>query len=247
MSGKPFYTWTPELVDQLRTLWADKSIKSSEIYARLRMSVDAVGSKCRDLGLKRGVYVGPEVVKPKRVRVRDQKKEPLNPMAYFDEAGRAEVGRLFLGGMTATQISIKLGAPTRNVVIGVLTRMGLSAKDRVDPNSVKALATMIERKKAITVAPKRKHAPPTAPEPIMALFEPVVASEFSHQSNPVGIMELRIDHCRYMSGDGDKPYCGARVNIGTSWCEVHHRIVFRPNSRTRSPRMRGDEYFASVS
>lgn len=44
----------------------------------------------------------------------------------------------------------------------------------------------------------------------------------------LGIMDLKVDSCRYMYGDpkGQHGYCGKTTKANSSWCPHHHDIVF---------------------
>lgn len=46
---------------------------------------------------------------------------------------------------------------------------------------------------------------------------------------PVSLLKARHDQCRYIEGDSaGAKCCGKKVsNPGSSWCQVHHEIVFR--------------------
>jgi len=109
---------------------------------------------------------------------------------------RRRVVNMWNKNRTAAEIAASIGPEvTKNMVIGIVTRMGLPP--RVNPQS-KAYALT----KAVL-----KHARP--------------------------FNELKTGQCQFAMGESkDKPtlFCSKKVQIKSSFCEVHHKICYQKGS-----------------
>ncbi|HXF53257.1 MAG TPA: GcrA family cell cycle regulator [Hyphomicrobiaceae bacterium] len=165
-------------------------------------------------------------------------------MAWTDE--RVELlKKLWAEGLSASQIAARLGAVTRNAVIGKVHRLGLSGRA---PSS-----------RASSPRPRRTHVP-RAPRAQSLLFgtrgatalKPQYALEADPEPQPLeelviplaeraSIMTLKESMCRWPIGDPSDPefhFCG-RKRCGTlPYCEHHARMAYQPvQMRRREKRL----------
>lgn len=175
-------------------------------------------------------------------------------MSWTDE--RVDLLRkLWTDGLSASQIAAELSnGITRNAVIGKVHRLGLSGR-------VKANAPVVARPRVQQAAPRvAKPAPPRpmtavrgntvmvietqtfeapAPRPMEEVVVPI--------SERVTIMELREAMCRWPLGDPSQPdfrYCGARSDVGASYCAHHSRMAYQPAQDRRRERERRAQQMA---
>jgi GcrA cell cycle regulator len=72
-----------------------------------------------------------------------------------------------------------------------------------------------------------------APRPVEEIVVPICER--------VTIMELREAMCRWPLGDPSQPdfrYCGARSDVGASYCAHHSRMAYQPAQDRRRERER---------
>ena len=162
-------------------------------------------------------------------------------MAWTDER-IDELRKLWADGLTASQIASSLGGISRNAVIGKIHRLGLSGRAKATSQQVRvrkrriaaerpaypspaprravAIAAGNTALKAVVVEAAAPHAVPrAAPEP-----KPVFAAVIVPLREPVGLMELKPDHCRWPighPGDADFRFCGLKSPAGQPYCAGH--------------------------
>lgn len=142
---------------------------------------------------------------------------------------RAEAIRLStIEGLSCSEIARRLGAPTRNYVIGMLNRAGVSQRPASGPEASGP------RLKAPAIKPDRYAGngfnvrsgiinPAPAPLDLRKVRTIPLLCE------PVGIEDLRFDHCRYPVNAGDQDYlaCGSVKIDGKPYCLDHCRIAYQ--------------------
>ncbi len=164
-------------------------------------------------------------------------------MTWTDE--RVELlKKLWIDGLSASQIASELGGVTRNAVIGKVHRLSLSG--RAKPA---AAPTARARKPAVatsrTASPARDTAAPrplvagnnalkpvaeTAPEP-RRLSRPENAPVVVPISLHATILTLTEQTCKWPIGDPSTEgfhFCGQRSGSGIPYCEYHSRIAYQP-------------------
>lgn len=162
-------------------------------------------------------------------------------MSWTDE--RVELlKKLWSEGLSASQIAGRLGAVTRNAVIGKVHRLGLSGR-----------ATTSRMK---TLRPRVRIANPKRPaKPRFALSgNPAVRALYSENEPYVppvedlviplaerkSIQTLTECSCRWPIGDpqlADFHFCGKGKVPGLPYCEVHARRAFQPAAPRRRDRV----------
>jgi GcrA cell cycle regulator len=156
--------------------------------------------------------------------------------------------KLWMDGLSASQIAAEIGGVTRNAVIGKVHRLGLSgrgkAKAATSPRPRKptrapsAPAPINQPVHGNTVlAPAFLVSAATKVEPEIELHDDVVIP----LSERVTIMELRESMCRWPMGDPTTPefrFCGARSVTGLPYCTHHARVAYQPaTDRKRDRRL----------
>lgn len=108
---------------------------------------------------------------------------------------------------------------TRNSVVGKLYRMGLS---RGHPHPLTRSERNERRKIARSFLPRWK---PSKQQPVE---KPIEAPPLN-----IGLMKLKEQHCRYVTGKGDDGlalFCGHDI-FKYSTCVQHHRMTRQPGTR----------------
>ena len=128
--------------------------------------------------------------------------------------------------LSAQKIADQVGI-TKNAVIGRITRLrdkGYDLRKREHPAKVEAM-------------PKRT----SVPKPVMLWVpeppvDPITEPKIAHVMGPKGIMDLKMDDCRYIINDGPAPlflFCGD-PKAGKTYCAAHHKLCYvRPPSRVK--------------
>ena len=135
--------------------------------------------------------------------------------------------KLWLEGLSASQIAKQLGGVTRNAVIGKVHRLGLSG--RATPSSPPRPAFKAPRPprpaSATSLAPRRpfSHAPVSQPQPVYYVEEPGSAT----------VLTLGAHMCKWPIGDPASDgftFCGRRIGEG-SYCAEHARLAYQPQQK----------------
>lgn len=155
-----------------------------------------------------------------------------------------QLRKLWMDGLSASQIANTLGeGVTRNAVIGKVHRLGLSGRAKA-PSSAKPRARTSQPRQtrtprrsnggggvhgntALAYSP-RPYAPPRPAEDVVVPL-----------SDPITIMELREDTCRFPLGDPSTPefrYCGGKSEAGIPYCPFHNQIAYQPAQDRRRDR-----------
>lgn len=144
--------------------------------------------------------------------------------------------KLWIDGLSASQIAKQLGGVTRNAVIGKVHRLGLAG--RATPSRP---VKRIVRTRPVLVAeaaPEVKNVEKTRAKPAI---EEVEASEVAKKSAPVqnfspngeliGVLDLGPNMCKWPIGDptdADFGFCGAKTHASWPYCEHHGIIAYQP-------------------
>lgn len=154
-------------------------------------------------------------------------------MGWTDE--RVEIlKKLWLEGLSASQIAKQLGGVTRNAVIGKVHRLGLSGRATPSQPTRTAFRTPRPPRPAISAASHRRaesrHEPVvrTAPRPITYVEEPGTAT----------VLTLGAHMCKWPIGDpatAEFTFCGRRQDGDGPYCIEHARVAYQPpQSRKKS-------------
>lgn len=157
-------------------------------------------------------------------------------MGWTDE--RVEtLKKLWLDGLSASQIAKQLGGVTRNGVIGKVHRLGLAGRATPSaPHERKKVA----RPAPIPATPRARKAPrpapiPTAPRERKEVTEKVVepAAPLPYVDEPGSATILTIDAhmCKWPIGDPSADnftFCGKRFDDDGPYCVGHARVAYQP-------------------
>ena len=132
--------------------------------------------------------------------------------------------QLWLEGLSASQISKRLGNVTRNAVIGKVHRMGLYG--RTYARTIRLKAKPAREQPPTRVQPAKVPKMIFATEPLPDPRTPIAGAKL------VSILEITDNECKYPHGDGPFQFCGCPAVPGLSYCASHARIAFRPVHET---------------
>ena len=159
----------------------------------------------------------------------------LPSVTRFDWTPEAEqqLRDLAATGLSARQIAIQMGAPTRNTVIGKANRMGVQLGIKRGDSKPKIAASKPLR----TEAPK-VNIRASAPKVNIRASVPVpkiIPIPVEIPADGVRLVDIGHGQCRWPLGDpksADFCFCG--VNTTRTYCAEHHRIVYVPTARQRA-------------
>ncbi|HEY5105254.1 MAG TPA: GcrA family cell cycle regulator [Caulobacteraceae bacterium] len=145
-------------------------------------------------------------------------------MGWTDE--RVEVlKRLWLDGLSASQVAKQLGGVTRNAVIGKVHRLGLSG--RATPSQPTRTTFKSPRPaRPMAAAPQRR---PTERRAV-AVIAPRPAP-FVEMSGTATVLTLGAHMCKWPIGDpstDDFSFCGRRAGAEGPYCVEHARVAYQP-------------------
>jgi GcrA cell cycle regulator len=165
-------------------------------------------------------------------------------MGWTDE--RVEtLKKLWLDGLSASQIAKQLGGVTRNAVIGKVHRLGLSG--RATPSQPQRPAFKAPRapRPAIAASPAPRRAiepssmPAQLPAPSLAPEEPGTAT----------VLTLGAHMCKWPIGDPASDsftFCGRRSDREGPYCAEHARVAYQPQQKKPGGRSGASELARSL-
>ncbi|MBS0240860.1 MAG: GcrA cell cycle regulator [Proteobacteria bacterium] len=160
-------------------------------------------------------------------------------MSWNDE--RVELlKKLWAEGLSASQIAGRIGAVTRNAVIGKVHRLGLSGRATTTRmKSHRPRNRAVPQKRPVTTKPRFANVGNTAlrelyqnAEPYVAPAEELVIPVAERKS----IQTLEECSCRWPIGDPQETefhFCGKTKVTGLPYCEFHARRAFQPPQARR--------------
>jgi GcrA cell cycle regulator len=133
--------------------------------------------------------------------------------------------KLWLEGLSASQIAKQLGGVTRNAVIGKVHRLGLSGRATPSQPSRPAFKTPRPPRPASSpsLAPRRIAPQMPEPQPVYYVEEPGSAT----------VLTLGAHMCKWPIGDPASDsftFCGRRIGEG-SYCQEHARVAYQPQQK----------------
>lgn len=154
-------------------------------------------------------------------------------MSWTDE--RVELlKKLWMEGLSASQIAAELGSVTRNAVIGKVHRLGLSG--RAKTSSAAARPKRAQRGSSFGVRPARNtHRKSGAAFQLPANGERAVVSQPVAVAAPeplkLDLIELTEQTCKWPIGDPaqeDFHFCGHKTKDASPYCAYHSRLAYQP-------------------
>ncbi len=141
----------------------------------------------------------------------------------------AVLKKLWLEGLSASQIAKQLGGVTRNAVIGKVHRLGLSGRAAPSQPSRPVFRPTRPRPQA-HAAPVRRTEPvvrPAAPPPPPMVDLPGTAT----------VLTLGAHMCKWPIGDpstDEFSFCGRRAGGEGPYCVEHARVAYQPVQKKKS-------------
>lgn len=161
-------------------------------------------------------------------------------MSWSDE--RVEIlKKLWVDGLSASQIAKQLGGVTRNAVIGKVHRLGLAgraAPSRPIKRVLRPRPTLVTETPDIEIKPivgETKSKPNTN--------ENWTPHNHKHEIAPrrdgvlIGVLDLAPNMCKWPIGDptdAEFGFCGAKSHASWPYCEEHGMIAYQPNFKKGS-------------
>lgn len=153
--------------------------------------------------------------------------------------------KLWADGLSAGQISTRLGGVTRSAVLGKVHRLGLMGRTK-QRATVPAQRLPRVRVRYVHLAPKPKRprqvftaveCPPAAMTQIQVVR--AIASRVSEETGipaalRIDLLDLRECMCRWPIGDPKEEsfhFCGRAKADLISYCDAHARIAYAPSAR----------------
>ena len=152
-------------------------------------------------------------------------------MGWTDE--RVEtLKKLWLDGLSASQIAKQLGGVTRNAVIGKVHRLGLSGR-----------AAPSQPTRPVFKAPRAPRPAPAPQQPRRVEPHAVVAAApapvyYPEEPGSATVLTLGAHMCKWPIGDPATDgfsFCGRRTDVDGPYCASHARVAYQPQqTRKRS-------------
>lgn len=143
----------------------------------------------------------------------------------WNDENTAEAKRLFTSGLSASKVAIEIGCPSRNAVIGKMSRIGVT-RGGEGKGWRHGAGRPQKLTRAYGILPIAQ--PEAPPQPPAVDLGPDVAT------NPVTLLELTDQHCRWPFGDPTSPdfhYCGGPHIADSPYCNRHHLMAYNPPPR----------------
>ena len=146
-------------------------------------------------------------------------------MGWTDE--RVEMlKKLWLDGLSASQIAKQLGGVTRNAVIGKVHRLGLSGRAAPSHPSRPAFKAPRPQRQVSAPAPR-----PRSMEPKAHHHAPARQAPFVELPGTATVLTLGAHMCKWPIGDPssqDFTFCGRRASEEGPYCIDHARMAYQP-------------------
>jgi GcrA cell cycle regulator len=166
-------------------------------------------------------------------------------MAWTDDRVDA-LKKMWLDGMSASQIANELGGVTRNAVIGKVHRLGLSGRGKPTAKSTtaksrKSRTTQSRAHQASSFQTIGATVLKSDPEavPLRQAKPQPRKLEVYEGAKRLTIMELTDQTCRWPIGDPsakDFHFCGCAASEDSPYCAYHSKIAYNSGSERRKNR-----------
>ncbi|HZL01115.1 MAG TPA: GcrA family cell cycle regulator [Caulobacteraceae bacterium] len=144
-------------------------------------------------------------------------------MGWTDE--RVEtLKKLWLEGLSASQIAKHLGGVTRNAVIGKVHRLGLSGRATPSQPTRTVFKAPRPPRPMVSSQPIQRRAP--EPRPVAAPRPPYI-----EQPGTATVLTLGAHMCKWPIGDpstDDFTFCGRRSTDDGPYCIHHAQVAYQP-------------------
>jgi len=160
----------------------------------------------------------------------------------------ATLKKLWLDGLSASQIAKQLGGVTRNAVIGKVHRLGLSGRAAPSQPARPVFKAPRPARPATQVQPppvaRRVEAVPAQPQ-----TPPAHVPVYRHEEpGSATVLTLGAHMCKWPIGDPATDgfsFCGRRTGEDGPYCNEHARIAYQPQQK-KTRRADGTELARSL-
>ncbi|HWA60114.1 MAG TPA: GcrA family cell cycle regulator [Caulobacteraceae bacterium] len=146
-------------------------------------------------------------------------------MGWTDE--RVEtLKKLWLDGLSASQIAKHLGGVTRNAVIGKVHRLGLSGRAAPSQPTRPVFKAPRPARPVVTAQPSARR----AAEPVVAAAPVPRPPVYVEEPGTATVLTLGAHMCKWPIGDPSTDnftFCGRRASEGP-YCVEHARVAYQP-------------------
>jgi len=146
-------------------------------------------------------------------------------MGWTDERVEA-LKKLWLDGLSASQIAKQLGGVTRNAVIGKVHRLGLSGRAAPSQPARPAFKAPRPARPVAAQTPRRVEAQPAQP-----LAAPQMPTVYLEEPGSATVLTLGAHMCKWPIGDPSADgftFCGRRTGQDGPYCGEHARMAYQP-------------------
>jgi GcrA cell cycle regulator len=141
--------------------------------------------------------------------------------------------KLWLDGISASQIAKQLGGVTRNAVIGKVHRLGLSG--RATPSQPARPVFKAPRPaRPISSAPAmpRRVSPTPQSAPVAVAASEIALPALAEERGSATVLTLGAHMCKWPIGDPSSDeftFCGKRAGDEGPYCVEHARLAYQPH------------------
>jgi GcrA cell cycle regulator len=162
----------------------------------------------------------------------------------------ATLKKLWLDGLSASQIAKQLGGVTRNAVIGKVHRLGLSGRAAPSQPARPAFKPSRPARPVMQapMPPRRTEVATPAPQPLSAAPQPPVPSYRHEEPGSATVLTLGAHMCKWPIGDPATDgfsFCGRRTGDDGPYCVEHARVAYQPQQK-KARRSDGSELARSL-
>lgn len=157
-------------------------------------------------------------------------------MSWTDERV-STLKKLWLDGLSASQIAKQLGGVTRNAVIGKVHRLGLSGRAAPSQPTRPVFKAPRPARPPVAAAPAR---PRPVAEPAAIAPAPAPRPAFyAEEHGSATVLTLGAHMCKWPIGDPSSDgftFCGRRTGAEGPYCVEHARVAYQPQQKKAGTR-----------
>ncbi|MCB1386968.1 MAG: GcrA cell cycle regulator [Nitratireductor sp.] len=162
-------------------------------------------------------------------------------MGWTDE--RVELlKKLWMEGLSASQIAAELGGVTRNAVIGKIHRIGLSGRAKGTASNAARRKPAATRSTASPKAARQTNGTRSTSQPVAVVKTAAATDIEKPEMLLLDLLQLTEQTCKFPIGDPQEEnfaFCGVRSKDGEPYCEYHCSLAYQPNADRRNRASRG--------
>lgn len=129
-----------------------------------------------------------------------------------------ELKRLWVSGLSASQVAAQLGGITRNSVIGKVHRLGLQRRGSALAHENKPRQPRRIRVPRTSISGNVRRTTYEPAEQVALRCAEIVPRD-------IDLLDLELNDCRYPYGDGPFTFCGRQKQKGSSYCTPHFHLT----------------------